>query len=177
MNDYKADITIKELLEAGAHFGHHIGRVNPKMEKYIHQERNEVHIIDLMQTAEMLNEACRAVRVVVAGGGEILFVGTREQTKEALKEEAVRCGMPYADEYTDGFIKNMSRLPEMLFIANTTNDRDAVSEARTLNIPITAILDTNCDPDDADYPIPGNDDAVRSVKLIAEKIAQAVIDK
>lgn len=175
MEEYKSDITIKELLEAGTHFGHATHRVNPKMEKYILQERNDIHIIDLEQTVNSINHVCNVVKNIVSNGGEILFVGTKNQAKEAIKEEATRCNMPYADEcWTDGMLSNMKRRPDMLFIVDTNKECDAVREARALNIPIAALIDTNCDPDDADYRIPGNDDAIRSIKLILGKIADAV---
>ena len=219
--------TIKQLLEAGAHFGHQTGRWNPRMKKYIFTKRNGIHIIDLEQTASLLDKACEFVRQVVAEGGHILFVGTKKQSHEAIEEEAKRCGMYYVKErwiggvltnFTTiqtridylvrledqqargefnrlpkkealkleekisrlnremGGIKEMTRLPAALFIVDPTKDRIALAEAKRIGIPVVAISDSNCNPDEIDYPIPANDDAIRAIKLICSKIADAVIE-
>ncbi len=220
-------ITIKQLLEAGVHFGHHTRRWNPKMQEYIFTERNGIYIIDLQKTVKKLDEAYNFVRDVAAEGGDILFVGTKKQAQESIKEEAERVGMYYVnarwlggmltnfttiktrierlaqlrkmeedgtfdllpkkevvklnleierlEKYLGG-IKNMKKLPKAIFIVDPRKERNAVAEARKLNIPIVAIVDTNCDPDEIDYVIPGNDDAIRAVKLIAGAMANAVLE-
>ena len=219
--------TIKELLEAGAHFGHQTGRWHPRMKKYIFTKRNGIHIIDLEQTASMLGKACEFIRQVVADGGHILFVGTKKQAHEAIEEEAKRCGMSYVKErwiggvLTNfatiqtridylvrledqkargefnrlpkkealkleeeiarlnremGGIKEMTSLPAALFIVDPTKDRIALAEAKRMGTPVVAITDTNCNPEEIDYPIPANDDAIRAVRLICSKIADAVIE-
>ncbi len=220
-------ISMKQLLEAGVHFGHQTRRWNPKMQPFIFMDRNGIHIIDLQQTVTRLNEAYRFVEQLAANGGTILFVGTKKQAQEAVAEEAKRCGMFYVNqrwlggmltnfqtiqarirylrdleairdrgdferlpkkevqhlqddiarlERTLGGIKDMRRLPDALFIIDTRKERTAVLEARRLEIPIIALADTNCDPDEMDYPIPANDDAIRAVRLLAAKIADAVIE-
>lgn len=220
-------ISMKQLLEAGVHFGHQTRRWNPKMAKYIFTERNGIYIIDLQKTVKKLEEAYMFVRDVAASGEDILFVGTKKQAGDSVKEEAERCGMHYVNarwlggmmtnfktirrriqrleqlrkmeedgtfdllpkkEVTKlnleieklekflGGIKNMGRLPGALFIVDPRKERIAVAEARNLGIPIVAIVDTNCDPDEIDYVIPGNDDAIRAVKLIAGTMADAVIE-
>ncbi|MFI3175607.1 MAG: 30S ribosomal protein S2 [Bacillota bacterium] len=220
-------ISMKQLLEAGVHFGHQTRRWNPKMAEYIFAERNGIYIIDLQKTVKLVDKAYEEVSRTVAEGGEILFVGTKKQAQECLKEEAERCGMYYvnqrwlggmmtnfttiktriqrlknlekmqADGVFDllpkkevaslmhemekleknlGGIKEMKKVPELIFIVDTKKERIAVQEAHTLGIPIVAIVDTNCDPDEIDYVIPGNDDAIRAVKLIAAKLADAVIE-
>lgn len=220
-------ISMKQLLEAGVHFGHQTRRWNPKMAEYIFAERNGIYIIDLQKTVKLVDRAYEEVSRTVAEGGEILFVGTKKQAQECLKEEAERCGMYYvnqrwlggmmtnfttiktriqrlkdlekmqADGVFDllpkkevaalmhemekleknlGGIKEMKKVPELIFIVDTKKERIAVQEAHTLGIPIVAIVDTNCDPDEIDYVIPGNDDAIRAVKLIAAKLADAVIE-
>ena len=220
-------ITMKQLLEAGVHFGHQTRRWNPKMATYIYMERNGIYIIDLQQTVKMFDEAYYFVRDVVAGGGEVLFVGTKKQAQQTIAEEAVRCGMHFvnqrwlggmltnyktirkrinrlkdlermeADGAFDalskkevaglrheadrlerflGGIKNMDRLPGAVFVVDPRKEKIAVAEARKLKIPVVAIVDTNCDPDEVDYIIPGNDDAIRAVRLISAKIADAVIE-
>ena len=219
-------ILMKQLLEAGVHFGHQTRRWNPKMREYIFTERNTIHIIDLQKTVKKVDEAYDAM-VELAKQGDILFVGTKKQAQDSIKEEAERCGMYYVnyrwlggtltnfvtikkrvarlvelreqeqDGYFDrlpkkevaklklemekldrnlGGIVGMEKLPAALFIVDTKKEHNAVAEARRLNIPIVAIVDTNCDPDEVDYVIPGNDDAIRAVKLIAGKMADAVIE-
>jgi small subunit ribosomal protein S2 len=218
---------MKQLLEAGVHFGHQTRRWNPKMQQFIFMDRNGIHIIDLQQTVTRLNEAYKFVEQLVAGGGTILFVGTKKQAQEAVAEEAKRCGMYYVNqrwlggmltnfqtiqsrirylrdlearrdrgdferlpkkevqhlqddmvrlERILGGIKDMRRLPNAIFIIDTRKERTAVLEARRLEIPIIALADTNCDPDEMDYPIPANDDAIRAVRLLCAKIADAVIE-
>ena len=215
-----AVVSMKQLLEAGVHFGHQTRRWNPKMAKYIFTERNGIYIIDLQKTVKKLDEAYNFVRDVAADGGEILFVGTKKQAQESIRDEATRCGMHYVnarwlggmmtnfrtirkridrmdqlakmkengtfellpkkevaklDKYLGG-VKNMKTLPKAMFIVDPHKERIAVSEARKLNIPIVAIVDTNCDPDEIDYVIPGNDDAIRAVKLISGAMASAVLE-
>ena len=220
-------ITMKQLLEAGVHFGHQTRRRNPKMEPYIFTERNGIYIIDLQKTVKMIEIAYEFVRDLVADGKHILFVGTKKQAQETVKEEAERCGMFYVNQrwlggtltnYQTikqrikrlkeleemeekgifavlpkkevaglvaereklqkflGGIKDMPGLPGALFVVDPRKEHIAVAEARRLEIPIVAIVDTNCDPDKIDYIIPGNDDAIRAVKLIAYKMAEAVLE-
>ena len=222
-----AVISMKQLLEAGVHFGHQTRRWNPKMATYIFTERNGIYIIDLQKTVKKLEEAYFFVRDMAAAGESILFVGTKKQAQDAIKEEAERCGQFYvnarwlggmltnfktmrtriarlnqlqkmqADGTFDllpkkevikrqleiaklekylGGVKNMKTLPKAMFIVDPHKERIAVSEARKLNIPIVAIVDTNCDPDEIDYVIPGNDDAIRAVKLISGAMADAVLE-
>ena len=209
-----AVVSMKQLLEAGVHFGHQTRRWNPKMAKYIFTERNGIYIIDLQKTVKKLDEAYNFVRDTAAQGGEILFVGTKKQAQESIRDEATRCGQYYVnarwlggmmtnfktmqedgtfdllpkkevvklelemaklDKYLGG-VKNMKALPKAMFIVDPHKERIAVSEARKLNIPIVAIVDTNCDPDEIDYVIPGNDDAIRAVKLISGAMASAVLE-
>jgi len=218
-------VTMRELLEAGVHFGHQTRRWNPKMRPYIFMERNGIHIIDLQKTLQMLERAYQAVQEVAQSGETILFVGTKRQAKDAVREAAQACGMPYVTErwlggtLTNfqtirksvakleeldrmsqdgtyerlpkkevmrlekrraklqtllGGIRDMTRLPGMLYVVDTKREQIAVAEANKLEIPVVAIVDTNCDPDVIDYPIPGNDDAIRSISLITNLIAQAV---
>src|SRR6266567_532194 len=203
---------MKQLLEAGVHFGHQTRRWNPKMQPFIFMDRNGIHIIDLQQTVTRLNEAYKFVQQLVANGETILFVGTKKQAQEAVAEEAKRSGMYYVNqrwlggmltnfqtiqsrirylrdlearrdrgdferlERTLGGIKDMRRLPGALFIIDTRKERTAVLEARRLEIPIIALADTNCDPDEMDYPIPANDDAIRAVRLLCTKIADAAVE-
>jgi small subunit ribosomal protein S2 len=212
-------ISMKQLLEAGVHFGHQTRRWNPKMAPFIFMDRNGIHIIDLQQTVSRLNEAYKFIERLAAEGGTILFVGTKKQAQEAVAEEARRCGMYYVnqrwlggmltnfqtiqletrrdrgdferlpkkevqhlqDDITRlerilGGIKDMRRLPNAIFIIDTRKERTAVLEARRLEIPIIALADTNSDPDEIDYPIPANDDAIRAVRLLSAKIADAVIE-
>ena len=222
-----AVISMKQLLEAGVHFGHQTRRWNPKMAKFIFTERNGIYIIDLQKTVRKVDEAYEFVRSVAEEGHSVLFVGTKKQAQEAVKEESIRSGQFFVNERwlggmltnfqtiqkrinrlkeletmeTDGTfdvltkkevmqlrhemarlekylggIKEMRKLPGAIFIVDPRKERIAVAEARKLNIPIVAIVDTNCDPDEIDYPIPGNDDAIRAVKLLTEKVADAIID-
>jgi len=219
-------ILMKQLLEAGVHFGHQTRRWNPKMKEYIFTERNTIHIIDLQKTVKKIDEAYDAMKEL-ASKGDILFVGTKKQAQDSIKEEAVRCGQFYVNnrwlggtltnfktiktrvarllelremeqnghfdllpkkevaklklemaklDLNLGGIVGMDHLPAALFIVDTKKEHLAVSEAKRLGIPIVAIVDTNCDPDEIDYVIPGNDDAIRAVKLIAAKMADAVIE-
>ena len=220
-------VSMKQLLEAGVHFGHQTRRWNPKMAQYIFTERNGIYIIDLQKTVKKLEEAYLFVRDAAADGSDVLFVGTKKQAQDSVKEEAIRCGMPYvnarwlggmltnfntikrrikrleqlkkmeADGTFDllpkkeviklkleieklekfmGGIVNMKKQPAAMFIVDPRKERIAVQEAHKLGIPIVAIVDTNCDPDEIDYVIPGNDDAIRAVRLIAGAMADAVIE-
>ena len=222
-----AVVSMKQLLEAGVHFGHQTRRWNPKMATYIYTERNGIYIIDLQKTVKKLEEAYNFVRDLAAEGGNVLFVGTKKQAQDAIKEEAIRCGGYYVnarwlggmltnfrtmrtridrlaqlrkmeadgtfamlpkkevikhqgeieklEKYLGG-VKEMKKLPAALFIVDPRKERNAIAEAKKLNIPIVAIVDTNCDPEEIDYVIPGNDDAIRAVKLIAGTIADAIIE-
>ncbi len=220
-------ISIKQLLEAGVHFGHHTRRWNPKMAEYIFTERGGIYIIDLQKTVKKFDEAYAFVRDVAAEKGNVLFVGTKKQAADAIKDEAQRCGMFYVNvrwpggmltnfktikrsiarlnalnkmqedgtfdllpkkevaallkemdalEKNYGGIKDMPGLPDCVFIVDPHKERNAVLEAKKLGIPVVAIVDTNCDPDDADYVIPGNDDAIRAIKLISSSLADAVLE-
>ncbi len=220
-------ITIKQLLEAGVHFGHHTRRWNPKMAEYIFTERNGIYIIDLQKTVKKFEEAYNFISHLAAEDGTILFVGTKKQAADTIKEEAERCGMYYVNvrwpggmltnfktirksinrlndlekmqadgtfdmlpkkevaakqkeifdlEKNYGGIKTMEKLPSAVFIVDPKKEKNAVLEAKKLGIPVVAIVDTNCDPDDADYIIPGNDDAIRAIKLISSILADAVIE-
>jgi small subunit ribosomal protein S2 len=222
-----AVISMKQLLEAGVHFGHQTRRWNPKMDKYIFTERNGIYIIDLQKTVKKVDEAYNFVRQLAENGGTMLFVGTKKQAQDSVKDEAERAGMYYINQRwlggtltnfstiqkrTDrlhqlnrweedgtfavlpkkevillrkekdrlekflGGIKNMRRLPDALFIIDPRKERIAVAEARKLGIPIVGIVDTNCDPDEIDYIIPGNDDAIRAVKLLTAKMADAIVE-
>ena len=222
-----AVVSMKQLLEAGVHFGHQTRRWNPKMAPYIYTERNGIYIIDLQKTVKKLEEAYSFVRETSANGGNILFVGTKKQAQDAIKEEAARCGGYYVnarwlggmmtnfrtmrtriDRLTQlrkmeadgtfamlpkkeviglqgeieklekylGGVKEMKKLPAALFIVDPRKERNAIAEAHKLNIPIVAIVDTNCDPDEIDYVIPGNDDAIRAIRLIAAAVANSVIE-
>jgi small subunit ribosomal protein S2 len=222
-----ASITMKELLEAGVHFGHQTKRWNPKMKQYIFGERNGIYIIDLQKTLKLFKEATQFVADMIAQGKIILFVGTKRQAQDAIAEEANRCGMFYVNQRwlgglltnfqtiqksikrlkeldsmaTDGRyellpkkevtrlerertaleknlsgIKNMPRLPDALFVIDSKNEEIAVAEARRLGIPVIAIVDTNCDPDFVDYVIPGNDDALRAIRLFTVKISDSVLE-
>ena len=220
-------ISMKQLLEAGVHFGHQTRRWNPKMGQYIFAERNGIYIIDLQKTVKKIDEAYKAVSEIIADGGEILFVGTKKQAQESIKDEAIRSGMYFVNqrwlggmltnfktiktriarlkqlermqedgtfdvlpkkeviilmkemeklERNLGGIKDMTRIPSVMFVVDPKKERIAIQEARTLGIPIVAIVDTNCDPEEVDFVIPGNDDAIRAVKLIVAKIADAVVE-
>ena len=222
-----AVISMKQLLEAGVHFGHQTRRWNPKMAKYIFTERNGIYIIDLQKTVHKVDEAYQFMKSVATEGKSVLFVGTKKQAQDSIKEEAERCGQFYVNERwlggmltnfktiqsrinylrdlermeADGTfevlpkkevamlkgkkeklerflggIKDMNKLPGAMFVVDPRKERIAVAEARLLKIPIVAIVDTNCDPDEIDYVIPGNDDAIRAVKLLSAKMADAVIE-
>ena len=218
---------MKQLLEAGVHFGHQTRRWNPKMAEYIYTERNGIYIIDLQKSVGMVDTAYNAVKDIVADGGTILFVGTKKQAQDSIKAEAERCGMFYVNErwlggmLTNfktiqtrikrlkaietmsedgtfdvlpkkeviglkkewdkleknlGGIKEMKKIPDVIFVVDPKKERICIQEAHTLGIPLVGIADTNCDPEELDYVIPGNDDAIRAVKLIVSTIADAVIE-
>ncbi|PNH18602.1 30S ribosomal protein S2 [Lachnospiraceae bacterium] len=220
-------VSMKQLLEAGVHFGHQTRRWNPKMAPYIYTERNGIHIIDLQKTVGMVDDAYKAVVDIVANGGTILFVGTKKQAQDAIKEEALRCGMFYVNERwlggmltnfktiqsrvkrlhqieemsedgtfdvlpkkevtalkkeweklerNIGGIKDMKKMPDAIVIIDPKKERICVAEAHALNIPLIGIADTNSDPEELAYVIPGNDDAIRAVRLIVSKMADAVIE-
>jgi small subunit ribosomal protein S2 len=220
-------LTMKELLEAGVHFGHQTKRWNPKMQKYIFGERNGIYIIDLQKTLKKFREAYAFVRDLAASGGTMLFIGTKKQAQETVFEEATRCGMFYVNHRWLGGtltnfatirksitrlkkleemsetgeherlpkkeviglereraklqsalvgIKNMDRLPSAVFVIDPKKEKIAIEEAQRLAIPIVAIVDTNCDPTGIDYPIPGNDDAIRAVRLITSRMADAILE-
>ena len=220
-------VSMKQLLEAGVHFGHQTRRWNPKMATYIYTERNGIYIIDLQKTVKKLEEAYNFVREISANGGNVLFVGTKKQAQDAIKEEAIRCGGYYVnarwlggmltnfrtmrtridrlaqlrkmeedgtfamlpkkevikhqgeieklEKYLGG-VKEMKKIPAALFIVDPRKERNAILEAQKLGIPVVAIVDTNCDPDEIDYVIPGNDDAIRAIRLIAAAMASAAIE-
>ena len=184
-------ISMKQLLEAGVHFGHQTRRWNPKMAPYIYTERNGIYIIDLQKSVGKVDEAYQAVSDIAADGGTILFVGTKKQAQDAIKTEAERCGMYFVNErWLGGMLTNFktikSRVARLKEIERMSEDgtfdvlpkkeRICVQEAHTLGIPLIGIADTNCDPEELDYVIPGNDDAIRAVKLIVSKMADAVIE-
>jgi len=221
-------VTVKQLLDSGVHFGHQTRRWNPKMKRFIFNERNGIYIIDVRQSLTFIDEASAFVRGVVSRGGQVLFVGTKKQAQEAIAEQAVRVGMPYVnqrwlggmltnfqtiskrtqrlkeleamdletiqpggltkkellglrrekDKLTAslGGIKDMARLPQAIWVVDTIKEHLAIDEARKLGIPVVAVLDTNCDPDEVEYPIPGNDDAIRSAGLLTKLIADAVAE-
>lgn len=220
-------ISMKQLLEAGVHFGHQTRRWNPKMDTYIFTERNGIYIIDLQKTVKKLEEAYFFVRDVAASGENILFVGTKKQAQDAIKEEAERCGQYFVNarwlggmltnfktmrtrinrlnqlqkmqedgtfdllpkkeviklqleiaklEKFLGGVREMKKLPGAIFVVDSRKEKNAIAEARKLGIPIVAIVDTNCDPDEVDYVIPGNDDAIRAIKLISQTMANAVLE-
>ena len=218
--------TMRQLLEAGVHFGHQTRRWNPKMEPYIYGSRNGIHVLDLRQTVPMLNAALQAVREIVSGGGRVLFVGTKRQASEQIADSAKRCGQYYVNhrwlggmltnwrtitasirrlkEYEDilvntdvgltkkellmrtrdrdkleralGGIKEMGGLPDILVVIDTNKESNAIKEAIKLNIPVIAVLDSNCDPDGITFPVPGNDDAIRSIALYCGLFSDAVLD-
>ncbi|KAB3535851.1 30S ribosomal protein S2 [Alkaliphilus pronyensis] len=220
-------ISMKQLLEAGVHFGHQTRRWNPKMAEYIFTERNGIYIIDLQKTVKKVEEAYNIMKEIAAEGKNVLFVGTKKQAQEAIEEEAKRCGMYYVNqrwlggmltnyktiknridrlhelekmeedgtfdvlpkkeviklrhemerlEKFLGGIKNMTELPEALFVVDPRKERIAIKEAHKIGIPVISIVDTNCDPDEVDYVIPGNDDAIRAVKLLTATMANAVLE-
>jgi len=220
-------LTLQELLEAGVHFGHQAKRWNPKMKRFLYGERNNVHILDLQQTLTRFDEACRFVTRTVAEGQPVLFVGTKRQAQQAIKEEAERCGMFYVverwlggmltnfqtirksvdrlnalermrtdgtfdrlpkkeiaqlekerqrlDRYLSG-VRNMGSLPGAVYVVDTRKEYIAVAEAKRLGIPVVSLVDSNCDPDPISYPIPANDDAIRAIKLMTSRLADAVLD-
>ena len=184
-------ISMKQLLEAGVHFGHQTRRWNPKMAPYIYTERNGIYIIDLQQSVGMVDDAYNAIADIVADGGNILFVGTKKQAQDAIKTEAERCGQFYVNErWLGGMLTNFKTIQSRIarlkqieameadgtFDVLPKKERICVQEAHTLGIPLIGICDTNCDPEELDYVIPGNDDAIRAVKLIVSKMADAVIE-
>lgn len=220
-------ISMKQLLEAGVHFGHQTRRWNPKMAEYIYTERNGIYIIDLQKSVGMVDDAYNAIKDIVADGGKILFVGTKKQAQDAIRAEAERCGMYYVNqrwlggmltnfktiqgrinrlkqietmsedgtfdvlpkkevielrkeweklERNLGGIKDMKRIPDAIFVVDPRKERICIQEAHVLGVPLIGIADTNCDPEELDYVIPGNDDAIRAVKLIVSKMADAVIE-
>jgi len=220
-------VSIKLLLESGAHFGHQAARWHPRMKKYIFIQRSGIHIINLEQTLALLEKACAFITDVVSKGGDVLFVGTKKQAQESIEQEARRCGMPFVNQrWIGGMLTNfsviqsridylvrledqqargkfdrlpkkealrlskgiqrlnrqmggfkeMTKFPSAVFIVDPSKERTAVAEARRVGIPVVAMVDTNCDPDEIDYPIPANDDALRAVKLMCGKIADAVIE-
>jgi len=220
-------ISMKALLESGVHFGHRTNKWNPRMRPYIFTERNGIHIIDLQQTVKSLNTAFNVVRDTIAAGGQVMFIGTKRQAQETVKEEAIRCGMPYVTErWMGGLLTNwvtfyarlmemermermrdtgeinrltkkeglliqreidrllvrlsgvraMKKLPDLIFVVDVTREETAIREANKLNIPVIALVDTNCDPSGVDYVIPSNDDAIRAIKLLVGKVADAVLE-
>ena len=220
-------VSMKQLLEAGVHFGHQTRRWNPKMGEYIFTERNGIYIIDLQKTVKKLEESYKFIKEVSENGGTVLFVGTKKQAQDSVKEEAIRCGMPFVNarwlggmmtnfgtiktrirrldqlkkmkddgtfdmlpkkevakleleieklEKFMGGITEMKKQPDALFVVDPRKEKIAVAEAKKLGIPVVAIVDTNCDPDEVDYVIPGNDDAIRAVRLIAGAMADAIIE-
>ena len=222
-----ADVGIRELLESGVHFGHQTRRWNPKMRRFIHGERAGIYVIDLLQTERLLHQAQEFVSTVAHRGGTVLFVGTKKQARDAVKDTAEACGMPYVNfrwlggmltnfqtvhsrvaklrefqrqvdsgevdlmskkeglkvkrdlaklERNLGGIKNLEKLPTVIFVIDTKKEHIAVTEANRLRIPVVAIVDTNCDPEDINYVIPGNDDAIRAIRLFTQKIADAVLE-
>ncbi len=223
-----AEISMKQLLEAGVHFGHQTSRWNPKMKPYIFGARNGIHIIDLQQTVSMFKELEAVVRDLAASGGHVLFVGTKKQAQDAIREEATRCGMYYVHnrwlggtltnfttirqsierlrkieemendpkvvdaltkkemlglhrekdklEQSLGGIKAMKKLPDAIFVIDPKQEEIAVKEARKLGVPVIAVIDSNCDPDMIDYKVPGNDDAIRAIRLFCSAIAEAIIE-
>jgi small subunit ribosomal protein S2 len=221
-----ASISMKELLEAGVHFGHQTRRWNPKMRPYIFGKRNGIYIVDLQKTLQLFEEASTFVRELITSGGTVLFVGTKRQAQDVVREEASRCGMFYVanrwlggtltnfvtlrrsiERYKDlerqlgnpesqvtkkervqlerqrakmeknlGGIRDMESLPDALYVIDTNHEHNAVHEANRLGIPVVAVVDTNCDPDVVDYPIPGNDDAIRAIKLFTSRVADSVVE-
>jgi len=223
-----AAVTVRQLLDNGVHFGHQTRRWNPKMKRFIFNDRNGIYIIDVRQSIKYIDEASTFIKSIVAKGGQVLFVGTKKQAQEAIAEQATRVGMPYVDQrwlggmltnfatiskrtqrlkeleamdletvapggltkkellgmrrekdklaLSLGGIKDMARLPQAIWVVDTIKEHLAIDEARKLGIPVVAILDTNCDPDEVDFPIPGNDDAIRATALLTKLMADAVAD-
>lgn len=220
-------VSIKQLLEAGAHFGHQTSRWHPRMKSYIFTKRNGIHILDLEQTAGLLDKACSFIRQIVAEGGHVLFVGTKKQAQESIEEESKRCGMYFINQrwlggvLTNfatiqtridhlvrledqqargefnrlpkkealklgeqiaklnrqmGGIKEMTSLPSVMFIIDPMKEKIALAEAKRMGIPVVSVVDSNCNPDSIDYPVPANDDAIRAIRLICSKVADAVME-
>src|SRR5574340_1033090 len=190
-------ISMKALLESGVHFGHRTNKWNPAMRPFIFTERNGIHIIDLQQTVKSLTQVYQLIAKTVADGGTVLFVGTKRQAQETIKEEATRCGMPHVTGEIDRItkkeallidreierlnirlngIRNMKRIPELVFIVDVMREDTAVREANAKDIPVIALVDTNCSPKGVDYVIPSNDDAIRAIKLLVGKVADAVLE-
>ena len=167
--------TMRQLLEAGVHFGHHTRRWNPKMEPYIFGKRNNIHIINLEKTVPMLYEALEAIQSIAKNGGKFLFVGTKRSASELIAQAAINCGQYYVNHRWLGGIKNMNGVPDAMFIIDTNKEAIAVLEANNLNIPVIAICDSNTNPLGVDYPIPGNDDALRAISLYCDLVAAAVL--
>ena len=170
------DYSMRQLLEAGVHFGHQAHRWNPKMGTYIFGTRNNIHIVDLAQTVPMLHQALKAVSDTVAKGGRILFVGTKRQAQDAIADAAKRSAQYYVNSRWLGGIKDMGGVPDLLFVIDTNKEDIAIKEARRLNIPVAAIVDTNSDPAGINYVIPGNDDASRALSLYCDLVARAALD-
>ena len=164
------DFSMRQLLEAGVHFGHQTHRWNPKMKPYIFGDRNNVHIIDLAQTVPLLSRALQVVSDTVAGGGRVLFVGTKRQASEIIADAAKRSAQYYVNA------RWLGGTPDLMFIIDTNKESIAIQEAKRLGIPVVAVIDSNCDPDPIDFPIPGNDDASRAIALYCDLIARAAID-
>ena len=176
-----AVVAMKQLLEAGVHFGHQTRRWDPKMAEYIFQARNGIHIIDLQKTSKKIDEAYDFMRSQAEEGKKVLFVGTKKQAQECMKEAAKKEVILLKKEMDKlqknlGGIKDMTEIPGVLFVVDPKKERIAILEARKLNIPVVGLVDTNCNPEDVDYAIPGNDDAIRAVKLIADVMANAIIE-
>ena len=169
------DVTMQQLLEAGAHFGHQTHRWNPKMKPYIFGERNGVHIIDLSQSVPLFARALDFVRQTVAHGGKVLFVGTKRQAQEPIADAARRSGQHYVNHRWLGGIRDMGGLPDVIFIVDSNKEELAVKEANVLGIPVVAILDSNSSPNGIAFPVPGNDDASRAIRLYCDAIADAVL--
>ena len=177
-----AVVSMSYLLEAGVHFGHQTKRWNPKMKEYIYNSRDDIYIIDLQKTVEKLEEAYAALTKIVSDGGKVLFVGTKKQAAEVCREEAKRSGMYYMAErwlggtLTNFGIREMTRLPQAVIIVDSIKEENAIREAKKLGIPTFGIIDTNCDPDLVDYAIPGNDDAVRAIKVVLGSLTNAIVE-
>src|SRR6266436_5002088 len=171
-----APVQMKTLLEAGVHFGHQTRRWDPRMRPFIFTERNGIHIIDLQQTVSRLDEAMGFVRQQAAEGKTMLFVGTKKQAQDTISEEAARAGMPYVNQRMLGGLRKTYRLPDMVFVVDPHREGIAVAEANRLKLPIIAMVDTNCNPQLIDWPVPSNDDAIRAVRLIAGKVADAIVE-
>ena len=171
-----SQITMRQMLEAGVHFGHQTRYWNPKMASYIFGARGKIHIINLEKTVPLFSDAMNFISAIAQKRGTILFVGTKRSAREPIKEEAERCGMPYMTQRWLGGIKEMNRLPDALFVIDIGHEDIAIKEAKKLGIPVIAVVDTNYDPALVDYPIPGNDDAIRAVQLYARAAADAVLE-